>query len=88
MGVYSVIFKPSVEKDFKKISAATAKRIFDHIERLTANPFPRQSIKLTGGEAFYRIRVGEYRVIYEVDTQKKHIIIQYVRHRREVYRDF
>lgn len=80
MGVYSVIFKPSVEKDFHNIPAAKAKRIFDHIERLKSNPFPRQSLKLTGAETFYRIRVGEYRVIYEIDTKEKHIIIQYVRH--------
>ncbi|MFN3467074.1 MAG: type II toxin-antitoxin system RelE family toxin [Candidatus Brocadiales bacterium] len=43
-------------------------------------------MKLSGGEATYRLRVGDYRVIYEVDTDAKIICVHYVRHRREVYR--
>ena len=86
MGGYKIILKPSVEKDLRKIPEPIIQRIFEHIEGLVSNPFPHQSIKLTGGDAFYRIRVGDYRLVYEVDTEDKQIIIQYIRHHREVYR--
>ena len=56
------------------------------IEGLRTDPFPRQAVKLSGTERLYRIRVGDYRIVYEVDTQAKQIVIHYVRHRREVYR--
>ena len=56
------------------------------VERLETNPFPRQAIKLSNAERLYRIRVGDYRIVYEVNTQAKQITIHYVRHRRKVYR--
>ncbi|MEI6638301.1 MAG: type II toxin-antitoxin system RelE/ParE family toxin [Chlorobium sp.] len=87
MSKYSVIFKPSVEKDLRKIPAAMVDRLFQRIDGLTADPFPPQSLKLAGGEFFYRIRVGDYRIVYQVDTEEKQIVIQYIRHRRDVYRD-
>jgi len=58
----------------------------ESIEKLEAGPFPRQAIKLSGAERLYRIRVGDYRMVYEVNTQAKQIMIHYVRHRREAYR--
>ena len=86
MDKYSVILKPSVEKDLRKIPESMISRIFERIEGLASNPFPHQSIKLAGGELFYRIRVGDYRVGYEVDSSVKEIIIHYIHHRRDVYR--
>ena len=86
MSKYSVIFKPFVEKDLRKIPDVVIDRIFERIEGLTSDPFPHQSIKLTGGEQFYRIRAGDYRILYKVDSQLKQIVIQYIRHRRDVYR--
>ncbi len=56
------------------------------IEGLTTDPFPRHAIKLSGTERLYRIRVGDYRIIYKVDTEAEQITIHYIRHRREVYR--
>ena len=50
------------------------------------DPLPRQSSKLQGAERLYRLRVGDYRIVYEVDTAALQITIHYVRHRREVYR--
>jgi mRNA interferase RelE/StbE len=41
---------------------------------------------LQGAERLYRLRVGDYRIVYEVDLDALHIIVQYVRHRRDVYR--
>lgn len=52
------------------------------IEGLKSEPFPRQAIKLSGAERIYRIRVGDYRIVYEVDTQAKQVTVHYIRHRR------
>ncbi len=87
MTLYSIIFKPSVEKDLRRLQTKTTDRILLHIEKLETDPFPRQSLRLSGTEQLYRLRVGDYRVVYEVDTFSRQVIIHYVRHRREVYRD-
>ena len=86
MGSYEVIFKPSVEKDLRSLSRVLVSRVMQRVERLRTDPFPRQAAKLSGTERLYRVRVGDYRIVYEVDTQTRQITIHYVRHRREVYR--
>ena len=86
MGVYNLSFKPSVEKDLRKIPSTLSRVILQKIEQLSQNPISPKTIKLAGGDNFYRIRVGDYRVIYSVDHPTQQVIIHYVRHRREVYR--
>lgn len=86
MDSYNVNFKPSVEKDLRSLSRTLVSRVMERIERLKTDPFPRQAIKLSGTERLYRVRVGDYRIVYEVDIQAEQITIHYVRHRREVYR--
>jgi mRNA interferase RelE/StbE len=83
---YSLEFKPSVEKDLQSIPRSFVSRILARIDRLATDPFPPQSAKLQGAECLYRLRVGDYRVVYEVDSKALLITIQYVRHRRDVYR--
>ena len=53
---------------------------------LKDEPLPRQSLKLSGAEQLYRIRVGEYRIIFGVDKEHLQVTIHHVRHRRDVYR--
>jgi mRNA interferase RelE/StbE len=86
MASYRVILKPSVEKDLRSLPRDVVKRVFRRIETLRDDPIPRQSIKLSGVEHLYRVRVGEYRIVFSVDTTYMQIVIQYVRHRRDVYR--
>ena len=86
MASYKVIFKPSVEKDVRSLPQAVVVRVFKLIEALKDEPIPRQSIKLAGADQLYRVRVGNYRVIYGVDKDSKQIVIHYVRHRQDVYR--
>lgn len=86
MALYKIEFKQSAERDIRKITPTFIPNILRRIEALADNPFPRQSLKLSGVEVTYRLRVGDYRVIYEVNPEAKTIIIHYVRHRREVYR--
>lgn len=86
MASYKVFLKPSVEKDLRALPKAIIGRIFQYIEQLRDDPFPRQSIKLAGAEQLYRLRMGDYRIIYSVDKEAKQITVHYVRHRREAYR--
>ena len=88
MTSYNISFKPSVEKDLRPLSKSVVARVMERIERLKTEPFPRQAIKLSGAERLYRIRVGDYRIVYEVDSRARQVVIHYVRHRREAYRSF
>lgn len=87
MEPYQINFQPSVEKDLRKLSSENCDRLLARIEELANEPLPVQSLKLKGTEGLYRIRVGDYRIVYEVNLLTKCILIHYVRHRREVYRD-
>ena len=86
MASYSLSYKPSIEKDLHSIPRAIVSRIMARIDRLPSDPFPPQSAKLQGAERLYRLRVGDYRIVYEVDREAFQITVHYVRHRRDVYR--
>jgi mRNA interferase RelE/StbE len=86
VATYSLRFKPTVEKDLLRIPRPAVSKILTRIDQLPANPFPSQSLKLHGAEHLYRLRVGDYRVVYEVDPESFVIVVHYLRHRREVYR--
>ena len=88
MGLYRVEWKKSAEKDLDKIPRKFIYKILEAVESLRNNPFPRGVRKITGTERFFRIRVGDYRIIYHVDEESKIITIYHVRHRREAYRGF
>ena len=85
MAYYKVTFKASVAKDLKRLDRLAAHRVLRAVESLRKNPFPNSSKKLIGSEHTFRIRVGDYRVIYIVNKQGREIEIQRVRHRRDVY---
>jgi mRNA interferase RelE/StbE len=86
MGSYRIELKRSAERDIRRIEAALIPKILERVEALSDDPFPRQSVKLSGTEATYRLRVGSYRVIYSVDPEIETIVVYYIRHRREAYR--
>jgi len=86
MALYKIIFKPSVAKDFKSLDRFLARRVLAAIEALSKDPFPGSSKKLVGSDYTYRIRVGDYRVIYIINRRLQEIEVQRVRHRKEVYR--
>ena len=77
----------SVEKDFNKISKEKHEYLLNAIESLSLNPFPiSQYKKLKGTMNSYRLRVGDYRILYEVEDVIKIITVYRVRHRKEVYK--
>jgi mRNA interferase RelE/StbE len=81
-----IVLKPSVEKDLHDLPKATVVQIMQRVGALTADPFPPGSLKLSSSERLYRIRVGDYRVVYEVVTKAEVVMVHHVRHRRDVYR--
>ena len=86
MASYTIEFKQSAERDVRRIPPASVGNMLAKIEALAENPFPRGSVKLSGAEATYRLRVGPYRVVYEIHSEARAVVIQHVRHRREAYR--
>ena len=86
MAAYNISLKPSVKKDLQPLPKSIVARVIEQIEALKNTPIPRQALKLSTAERLYRIRVGDYRIVYEVDTKSRQVLIHYVRHRREVYR--
>lgn len=86
MGHYSAILLPAARRDLKRLHAEMHNRIELAISRLETDPRPPGSKKLVGFENEWRLRVGDYRVLYVVDDSLKHITVARIAHRREVYR--
>jgi len=84
--VYEVHLERAAENDLRRLSATAFHRIIPHIRALAENPRPSNCRKLTGSKDDWRIRIGDYRVLYEIDEKAKAVKIMRVRHRREVYR--
>ncbi len=86
MASYRVTFKSSVEKDLRRVDKSQLRRIVSVIQELAIDPFPTSSRKLVGSEKTYRVRIGDYRVIYLVDTVELLVEVQKVAHRKDIYR--
>ena len=84
--LYTIVFKRSVLKDIKRIPGVILKNIQKRIDLLPGNPFPSGAEPVEGYKHYYRIRVGDYRVVYEVAAQIGIITIIKIGHRRDVYR--
>ena len=83
---FRIEWKKSTRKDLRKLPSATVDKIIEAVEGLAENPFPHGVEKLSGSEHAYRIRLGDYRIVYEVVAESKLVEIQRVRHRKDVYR--
>lgn len=83
---YSVTFARSARKELEKLPSSIGRRVFDRIEALTKTPRPPGVIKLQGSKNLWRMRVGDYRVIYRIDDKAQTIDISVIRHRRDAYR--
>jgi len=85
MAGYEIFFKESVWKDLKGIAKKDLKRILSRIETLGDDPRPIGSEKLTGQE-LYRVRQGNYRILYSIQDNELTIWVIKVGHRKGVYR--
>jgi mRNA interferase RelE/StbE len=82
---YSLLILPRAVKELTLLEATEYQKIKKKILRLADNPRPSSCSKLTGREG-WRIRVGDYRVIYEINDFTKEVVVLHVGHRRDVYR--
>jgi len=85
MGRFEVIFKQSVAKDLRQIPKKDVARILKCIEALRTEPRPPGVEKLSGQEK-YRIRQGDYRILYEIRNSELIVVVVKIGHRRDVYR--
>jgi mRNA interferase RelE/StbE len=83
---YNVQFVASAAKEFRALPDDIKRRVGLAVETLRKNPVSTDARKLRGHERLYRIRVGHYRIVYEIDHKSRIIQVTRVRHRREVYR--
>jgi mRNA interferase RelE/StbE len=82
---YQVVLPKSVQKELDRLPSRIAERMLDALSRLKEQPRPTGCKKLPG-EIAWRIRVGDYRAIYEIDDRLARIVVVTIGHRREVYR--
>jgi mRNA interferase RelE/StbE len=82
---YQITIKPSAVKEFNGLPATVATRVVAKIKALAATPRPPGVKKLEGEPVRWRIRIGDWRVIYSIDDKKRVVDIIYVRHRSKAY---
>jgi mRNA interferase RelE/StbE len=83
---YRIEFSSEAELQFKKIPKELQIRLKHRIDTLAENPFPRGVKKLSAEENIYRLRIGDYRIIYQVQGSALLIFILKLGHRKNVYR--
>ncbi len=86
MADYTVVFARSARKELQNLDPQVARRILRQLEALVKNPRPSGVAKLEGASDLWRIRVGDWRVVYRILDRERLVDVIAVRHRREVYR--
>jgi len=86
MASFRVEWKKSTKKDLGKLPASVVARVVAEVALLSENPLPHGVEKLSGTENSCRIRLGDYRVVYNVFREWRLVEVQRVRHRKDVYR--
>ncbi len=84
---YRIEYAPGAARALRNLERNTQRRVMAKIETLQDNPRPPSAVKLSGHEA-YRIRIGDYRVIYAIADEHLVVLVIDIGHRREVYRDW
>lgn len=83
---YEIVYAPSAAKALRKLDRQVARRILEAISKLAEEPRSAGCVQLVGGEGELRIRVGDYRVVYDVIDEEVVVLILRLGHRREIYR--
>jgi mRNA interferase RelE/StbE len=87
MANYRIEISSTAEKALKKIPKKDLIKIVESIQILAINPFPEGCRKLAGEEGTYRIRQGNFRIIYEVEGKKLKVLVLKIGHRKDIYRN-
>ena len=83
---YSVQLAPVAKRQLRKLDRSIQERVVRRLEKLEKDPRPPGVEKLEGDESTYRIRMGEYRIVYEIQEKVLVVLVLKVGHRREIYR--
>jgi mRNA interferase RelE/StbE len=83
---FRIQLERNAEKDLDRLTALVRQRITERISTLADNPRPRGCIKPQGASDLWRVRIGDYRVIYSIDDDLQLVRVDYVRHRKDAYR--
>lgn len=83
---YRIEFVKQAAKQFKKLPSPDRQRLKPKIDALAQDPRPNGVVKLSGQENLYRIRVGDYRVIYSIQDNLLLVLVLKIGHRRDIYR--
>jgi mRNA interferase RelE/StbE len=84
--LYEIVVLPAARKALRKLDPTSRERIGAKIDRLARNPRPSGCKKLEGGDELYRIRVGDFRVIYRIEDEVLVVAVVTIGNRRDVYR--
>jgi mRNA interferase RelE/StbE len=82
---YAVRLAPAAERQLRKFDPQVRRRVQAAIDLLTDNPRPPRAIQLLGGAGEWRVRTGDYRIIYEIDDDTIVVLVLRVGHRGDVY---
>lgn len=83
---YRVELTPRAQRDFKALDGSVRGRIKQRIESLAENPYPQGIKKIEGEDELYRLRAGDYRILYQVKGKVLLVLIVGIGHRRDIYR--
>jgi mRNA interferase RelE/StbE len=87
MARYELIYLPSVVKDLRSFPKTDVRRILARSEKLRSDPFPPGFAKLAGNEGRYRVRQGDYRILYTVNEGRVVVTVIKIAHRSHVYKN-
>lgn len=85
MSNYRIEFAPPAERTFKKLARDLQERLGKAIDKLASNPLPNGVKKLSGEVNLFRVRVGDYRIIYQMKSSELIILVVRVGHRKDIY---
>jgi mRNA interferase RelE/StbE len=86
MATYTVDFAPIAARQFSKLAGQVKRRVGQKIDALETNPRPPGVEKLEGEGSFYRVRVGDFRIVYQISDKLLLVLVVKIADRKEVYR--
>jgi len=84
--VYAVLLEAAAELSLRRLDRSVFPRVVQALRSLASDPRPHGCRKLTGSDSDWRVRVGDFRIVYEIDDRRREVRIMRIRHRREAYR--
>ncbi len=84
--MHEVLLSNQAQRDLRRLPAKTLERVLPAIRALGSTPRPAGCRKIVGSHSDWRLRVGDYRVVYEIHDTARVVRVMYIRHRRDAYR--